>query len=63
MEIVKKAYDGAMKIVVRVGDVVGLVKRFEEAPGLGMLEVVEHMRRAVAETLEHVIKAEMEIFL
>lgn len=63
MEIAKRVYDGAMKIVVRVADVVELAKRFEEAPGLAMLEVVEQMRAAVAETLDQVMKAEIEIFL
>jgi putative transposase len=63
MEIAKKVYDGAMKIVVRVADVVELAKRFEDAPGLAMLEVVEQMRAAVAETLEQVMKAELDIFL
>jgi putative transposase len=63
MEITKKVYDGAMKIVVRVADVVELAKRFEEAPGLAMREVVEQMRVAVAETLEQVMKAELDIFL
>jgi putative transposase len=63
MEIVKKVYDGAMRIVVRVADVVELARRFEEAPGLAMLEVVGHVRDALVETLEHVMKAELDIFL
>jgi hypothetical protein len=50
MDITKKVYKGAMKIVVRVADVVALAKRFEELPGLAMLEVVGHMRAAVTET-------------
>lgn len=63
MEITKRVYEGAMKIVVRVADVVELAKRFEEAPSLAMREVVEHMRAAVAETLEQVMKSELDIFL
>lgn len=63
MEIVRRVYDGAMKIVVRVADVVQLAKRFEEAPALAMREVVEQMRSAVAETLEQVMKAEIDLFL
>lgn len=63
MEMVKKAYDEAMKIVVRVADVVGLARRFEESPTLAMREVVGHMRAAVAETLEQVMKAEIDLFL
>jgi hypothetical protein len=51
-----------MKIVVRVADVARLAKRFEDARGLAMLEVVEQMRAAVAETLEHVMKAELDVF-
>jgi putative transposase len=63
MEIAKKVYEGAMKIIVRVADVVALAKRFEESPGLAMLEVVGHVRAAVTETLEQVMKAEIDIFL
>lgn len=63
MEITKTAYEGLMKIVLRVADVVALAKRFEESPTLAMREVVAQMREGVREALEHVMKAELELFL
>ena len=63
MEITKKVYEGVMKIVVRVADVVGMAKRFEEAPSVAMLEVISHMRAAVTDTLEQIMRAELDIFL
>src|SRR5258708_3336487 len=63
MEITKTAYEGLMKIVVRVADVVALAKRFEESPVLAMREVVAQMRDGVREALERVMKAELEVFL
>jgi putative transposase len=63
MEITKKVYEGLMKIVVRIADVVALAKRFEESPATAMKEVVEQMREGVRETLEHIMRAELELFL
>jgi putative transposase len=55
--------DTLMKLVVRVGDAVALAKRFREAPGLAMQEVIGQLRGAVAETLERVMDAELELHL
>lgn len=55
--------EGLMKLVVRIADVVELVKRFEEAPAAAMREVVEQAREAVRDTLERVMEAEVELFL
>lgn len=55
--------DGLMKIKVRVRGVVELVKHFETSPKLAMREVVNHVRQGVAETLERVMQAEIELFL
>ncbi|MFN0062832.1 MAG: transposase, partial [Myxococcaceae bacterium] len=44
-------------------DVVELVKHFEASPKLAMREVVNHFRQGVGETLERVMKAELELFL
>lgn len=63
MEITKTVYEGLMKIVVRVADVVALAKRFEDSPALAMREVVAQMREGVREALEQVMKAELEVFL
>jgi len=63
MENAKAAYDGMMKIVVRIADVIALAKRFEESPTVAMQEVVGQMRDGVREVLERVMKAELEVFL
>ena len=63
MKITETKYEGLMKIVVRIADVVALAKRFEESPALAMREVVAHMRDGVRDALKHVMKAELEVFL
>ena len=63
MELAKQVRDRFMKLVVRMADVVGLAKRFEEAPALAMREIVEQARHAVREGLERVMEAEIELFL
>lgn len=63
MSVPKKLYEGVMKIVVRVADVVELVRRFEESPAKAMREVVEQMRDGMREALEHVMDTEIELFL
>lgn len=52
-----------MKIVIQIGDVVGLTQWFREAPLAAMKEVVTLARNAAQETLEKVMEAEMELFL
>src|ERR1017187_4544806 len=52
-----------MKLVVRIADVVGLVKRFEASPAQAMREVVGQAREAIRETLEKVMDAEVSLFL
>ena len=52
-----------MKIVVRVSDVVELAKRFRAEPLVAMQEVVTQVRTAVAETLERVMDAEIDLVL
>jgi len=63
MSIAEKMYQGLMKIVVRIRDVVTLAKRFEESPKLAMREVVTEMREGVREVLERVMDTEIELFL
>lgn len=55
--------DTLMKIVVKVHDVVDLVKRFEASPREAMREVVAHAREAVRATLQEVMDAEIALFL
>jgi putative transposase len=55
--------EALMKIVVKVGDAVSLARRFREAPGLAMQEVVAQVRNAVAETLGRAMEAELELHL
>jgi transposase-like protein len=52
-----------MKLVVKVGDAVTLARRFRESPTLAMNEVVGHVRNLFTETLEQVMRAELEIHL
>ncbi len=52
-----------MKIVVRVGGIVELARRFEQSPALAMRELVADVRRGFAATLERVMEAEIDIFL
>jgi putative transposase len=63
MKRLKEVEATVMKIVVRVADVVELVRKFESSPALAMKEVVEHMREGFAGALEQVMKAELELFL
>jgi len=39
MELINRVRNGLMKLVVRIADVVGLVKRFEEAPAVAMRHI------------------------
>lgn len=55
--------EALMKIVVKVRDVVMLAKRFREEPTRAMQEVMEHVRGAVAQTLEQVMDAEITLHL
>jgi len=52
-----------MKLIVKVNDVVGLVRRFEAAPGQAMREVVEHVRQGARAVLEQIMDAELALFL
>lgn len=52
-----------MKIVVRVADIVGLVRKFEESPTRTMQVVVEQMRDGFREALEQVMNTEIDLFL
>lgn len=63
MSTTKNVYEGLMKIVVRIADVVELAKRFERSPALAMRQVVEEMRAGVRDVLERVMATEIELFL
>ena len=66
MDIGKIGYEVGekiMKLVVRITDVVELVKRFEASPTQAVREVVVQARQAVRETLEKVMEAEVSLFL
>jgi len=52
-----------MKLVVKVQDVVELVKRFEVSPAAAMRELGEQVRQGAREVLERVMDAEIELFL
>lgn len=52
-----------MEIVVKVHDVVDLVKRFETSPAAAMREVIEHVRHGTREVLERLLDAEIALFL
>lgn len=52
-----------MKIAIKVKDVVALALQFEAAPVEAMRELVSEMRHAVSQTLEHVMEAEIDLFL
>lgn len=52
-----------MKVVVKVKDVVALVRRFEASPAEAMREVVGQVHEAVATTLQQVMDAEIDVFL
>jgi putative transposase len=55
--------DTLMKIVIKVHNVVDLVKQFEASPREAMREVVAHAREAVRATLQEVMDAEITLFL
>ena len=55
--------DELMKIVVKVKDVVSLVRRFEESPLEAMGELVAELRSAAAKTVEQLMEAEINLFL
>src|SRR5579864_6419465 len=55
--------DNLMKIVVRLGDVVELVKRFEASPAEAMREVMAQLRQAAGTTLEQLMETEIALFL
>ena len=52
-----------MKIVVKVSDVVELAKRFRAEPLAAMQEVAAQVRAVVADTLERVMDAEIDLVL
>ena len=52
-----------MKLVVKVQDVVELVKRFEVSPAAAMRELGEQVRQGARDVLERVMDAEIELFL
>lgn len=52
-----------MKMVVKVSDVVALVRKFEQSPAEAMREVVTHVQGAFRTSLERVMEAEIGIFL
>ncbi len=52
-----------MKIVVKVHDVVDLVRRFETSPAAAMREVGEHVRHGVQEVLDRLLDTEITLFL
>jgi transposase-like protein len=55
--------DELMKIVVKVRDVVALVRRFEESPLEAMGEVVAELQAAATKTVEQLMDAEIDLFL
>lgn len=63
MKALKEVQATVMKIVVRVADVVELVRKFEQSPALAMREVVDQMRDGFRDALEHVMQTEIELFL
>ena len=55
--------ESLMKWVVKVQDVVALVKRFEISPRAALREMSEQMRQGAQEVLERVMNAEIALFL
>jgi len=55
--------ESLMKIVVKVSDVVELAKRFRAEPLAAMQEVAAQVRAVVADTLERVMDAEIDLVL
>jgi transposase-like protein len=52
-----------MKLVVKIQDVVDLVRRFETSPAQAMRELVTQVRAGAKEALERIMDAEIELFL
>lgn len=55
--------EGLMKLVVKVHDVVALVRRFEASPVEALRELTTLVRDGAKEALEKVLDAEIELFL
>ena len=55
--------DGLMKIVVKVQDIVGLLKRFEESPRQAMRELTTQVRGGFKDALQTLLDAEIGVFL
>lgn len=55
--------EARMKIAVKVHDVVALARRFREAPGAAMQQLVVQVREVVVDTLERVMDAEIDLHL
>ena len=55
--------ESLMKIAVKVSDVVELAKRFRAEPLAAMQEVAAQVRAVVADTLERVMDAEIDLVL
>lgn len=58
-----KLIEGLMKLVVKVHDVVELVKRFEASPAQAMRELTELVRDGAKQAVEKLLEAEIEVFL
>lgn len=56
-------WDGLMKIVVEVANVVALAKQFRESPTQAMRQVVTQVHASLCSTLEQVMHAEIALFL
>ena len=52
-----------MKISIKVQDVVTLVQRFESSPREAMRDLARHVQEGARQTLEQILRAEIEIFL
>ena len=53
----------AMKLIIKVPEVVAAARRFEQSPRDAMRELVSHTRAGFASMLEQVMNAEIELFL
>jgi hypothetical protein len=53
--------DSLRKIVVKVNDIVELVKRFRAEPQTAMREFITQVSNVVTETLKQVMDAEMDL--
>ncbi len=52
-----------MKVVVKIGDVVALARRFETSPAEAMKELSNQVRIGIGEALERLLATEIELFL